>query len=221
MEVTYAPSQYQREHVLCRGWEKNATLPIRASFLPRVAQLHFSWCGTIDKSSSMNTARRYMKRQREQTMAEVFEGQCQCGDVAYRVIGQSLALFACHCSECQRQSSSAFGMALWVKESGVELMSGSLRSWVRRTPTGRQMVCQFCPVCGSRIFHQLMDQEGIISIKPGTLNNTKRLQPVAHIWTRSAQPWVEFREDCLVYLEDPDSFEAMLKAWQEKIRQEA
>jgi hypothetical protein len=124
-------------------------------------------------------------------MDEVFEGQCQCGEVAYRVTGQSLVLFACHCSECQRQSSSAFGMALWVKHSVVELMSGRLQSWVRGTSNGQQMLCQFCPVCGSRIFHQLSSQKEIISIKPGTLNNTKWLKPVGHIWSQSAQPWVE------------------------------
>lgn len=154
-------------------------------------------------------------------MDEVFEGQCQCGAASYRVTGQSLALFACHCPECQRQSSSAFGMALWVKKSAVELMTGSLSSWVRRTSSGRHMVCQFCPVCGSRIFHQLTDQDEIISIKPGTLKDTKWLQPVAHIWAQSAQPWVEFGEGCLVYPGNPESFEEMLEAWEEKRKQEA
>lgn len=154
-------------------------------------------------------------------MVEVFEGKCQCGALAYRVTGQSLALFACHCSECQRQSSSAFGMALWVKKSGVELISGRLQSWVRSTPNGRQMLCQFCPVCGSRIFHQLSGQEEIISVKPGTLNNTKWLDPVGHIWSQSAQPWVEFDDECLMYPQNPSSFEAMFEAWKTKRRQEA
>lgn len=149
-------------------------------------------------------------------MTEVFEGQCQCGEVTYRVAGQSLTLFACHCAECQKQSSSAFGMALWVRKSAVELLSGSLHSWVRRTPNGRQMVCQFCPVCGSRIFHQVTDQEEIISIKPGTLNDTKWLRPVGHIWSQSVQPWVDFEAGCLVYPENPASFEAMLDAWQKR-----
>jgi hypothetical protein len=154
-------------------------------------------------------------------MTQLFEGRCQCGEVIYRVTGESLALFACHCSECQRQSSSAFGMALWVRTSAVELTTGSLRSWVRNTPGGREMTCQFCPLCGSRIFHQLADQQDIISIKPGTLNDTKWLQPVAHIWSRSAQPWVEFGKDCLVYPENPAGFEAMLEAWQVMRRREA
>lgn len=149
-------------------------------------------------------------------MTELFEGRCQCGEVSYRVTGESLALFACHCSECQRQSSSAFGMALWVRTSAVEVTTGSLREWVRTTPGGRAMTCRFCPLCGSRIFHQLADQDDIISIKPGTLLDTGWLDPVAHIWSESAQPWIEFGTDCLVYPRNPAGFAAILTAWQNK-----
>ncbi len=31
---------------------------------------------------------------------------------------------------------------------------------------------------------------GTISVKPGTLDDTKWLQPQVHLWTRSKQPWV-------------------------------
>lgn len=62
----------------------------------------------------------------------------------------------------------------------------------------------------------MVDQEEIISIKPGTLNDTKWLQPVGHIWTRSAQPWIELGETCLVYPENPESFEAMFEAWRKR-----
>lgn len=145
---------------------------------------------------------------------EVFEGQCQCGQIKYRAIGDSLTLFACHCSECQRQSSSAFGMALWVEISSIDILSGELTTWTRRTPNGKTMSCQFCPACGSRIFHQLAEQKDILSIKPGTLNDTSWLRPVGHIWSRSAQNWFDVSDDCLAYpANPPDEFQDMLEAW--------
>lgn len=144
-------------------------------------------------------------------MEEVFEGQCQCGAVAYRVVGESLTLFACHCGECQKQSSSAFGMALWVKPTRVEILSGRLQEWVRETPSGRQMVCKFCPTCGSRLFHQMTDQAEIMSIKPGTLKDTTWLRPAGHIWSQSAQPWLAL--DGHVYPTNPQSFDAMFERW--------
>lgn len=153
---------------------------------------------------------------------ELFHGQCQCGAVVYRVAGESLALFACHCAECQKQSSSAFGMALWVRPRSVQL-SGQLQTWMRPTPSGKQMRCSFCPTCGTRVFHQMTDTEAILSIKPGTLDDTSGLRPVAHIWSRSAQPWLDLDAlsarrgtgsfGCLVYPENPESFEPIFESW--------
>lgn len=38
------------------------------------------------------------------------EAQCQCGAVRFTTpLPKPLALYICHCSECRRQSSSAFG----------------------------------------------------------------------------------------------------------------
>ncbi|MCA1368871.1 GFA family protein [Bradyrhizobium sp. BRP14] len=90
-------------------------------------------------------------------MSEVFEGGCQCRHCRYRIAGKSLSLFACHCRECQRQSGSAFGMALWIQHSEITLLTGKIASWTRETPSGRHMVCEFCPECGTRLFHR---QEG-------------------------------------------------------------
>ena len=95
----------------------------------------------------------------------------------------------------------------------MELITGKLSVWTRRTPSGRHMLCQFCPVCGSRIFHQMADQHDVISIKPGTLLDTKWLSPVGHIWSTRAQPWLDLDSDCLVYPENPENFEAIYAAW--------
>lgn len=67
---------------------------------------------------------------------ETFEGQCQCGEVKYRVTGTVATLFTCHCTECQRQSSSAFGMALWVRNAALELASGALNNTKALEPVG-------------------------------------------------------------------------------------
>ena len=146
-------------------------------------------------------------------MRQVFEGQCQCGAVAYRVTGVTATLFVCHCTECQRQSSSAFGMALWIKEPLVEIASGEVKEWIRTMPSGRKMSCQFCADCGTRLFHTTVGQTQLLSIKPGTLHDTTGLQPVGHIWVGSRQSWVEIGHDTLQYGGNPESFDALLDAW--------
>ena len=146
-------------------------------------------------------------------MRQVFEGNCQCGAVTYTVTGVSATLFACHCTECQRQSGSAFGMALWVKEPMIELSSGQIKEWVRTMPSGRKMCCQFCPECGTRLFHSTVGQTQVLSIKPGTLRETLGLKPVGHIWVGSKQEWFEIDRDSLQYQGNPDSYDELLCAW--------
>ncbi|MCB6182062.1 GFA family protein [Leeia sp. TBRC 13508] len=152
---------------------------------------------------------------------QTWEGQCQCGDIQYKVTGEALTLFACHCTECQKQSSSAFGMGLWVEQESVEISGKDLKSWTRKLPSGREMECLFCPTCGSRLFHHGKGQEDLISIKAGTLNQTNQLQPVAHIWTKSKQPWVQLPDNVLQYPENPENFADMIDAWHESQKKEA
>jgi hypothetical protein len=154
-----------------------------------------------------------MHSRQKSKMLETFEGQCQCGHVKYRVVGIAVTMFACHCTECQRQSSSAFGMALWVRDADVQFLSGELKEWVRTTPSGKQIVCQFCLTCGTRLFHKLLGQSQFLSIKPGTLNNTKLLEPVGHIWTSSKQDWVHIAATSLQYVENPADFEELFAMW--------
>lgn len=146
----------------------------------------------------------------------LYTGQCQCGSVRYRLQGRSSALFACHCTECQRQSSSAFGMALWlegVDDAGLAVLSDpALKTWVRQTPTGRQMACYFCQHCGTRLFHRTLGATAL-SVKPGTLDDARRLEPVAHIWTASKHPWVQIPDLHLQYDSNPPSFDAIRDLW--------
>lgn len=91
-----------------------------------------------------------------------------------------MTLFACHCTECQKHSASAFGMAEWIKKETVELLSGVLKTWIRKLPGGHQMACHFCPTCGTRIFHRQLSQLDRISINPGTLDKTTKLSLAGH-----------------------------------------
>ena len=116
------------------------------------------------------------------------EGGCQCGSVRYRLEDEPLGLAACHCTDCQRQSGSAFGMSLAVPVASFRLLSGELKKFTAMCDSGRTKDCAFCPSCGTRIYHQ--GNEAALSIKPGTLDDTSWLDPDAHYWIKSKQPWV-------------------------------
>ena len=79
---------------------------------------------------------------------------------------------------------------MMLDRSSFELLSGDLKSWERSTAAGGIAVCRFCPDCGNRIYHENPDKPEFIRLKPGTLEDTSVLNPMAHVWTCREQPWL-------------------------------
>ena len=156
-------------------------------------------------------------------MPELREGGCQCGAVRYRFSAAPLTLYLCHCTECQKQSSSAFGMSLWLRRDDLVFSSGELKFWQRGTDSGGTTHCAFCPECGTRLYHASSPDSEIISLKAGSLDDTAWLKPVGHIWTRSAQPWVPI-DRCagsLVYDAQPESDDELIARYRQSFAAES
>ena len=124
-------------------------------------------------------------------MPAPYLGGCQCGGIRYEVRDEPRQVVACHCTDCQRQSGSAFGMTMVVAEEAFSITTGEPHFYRSTSPTGRAKLGAFCPDCGTRIYHQPEWRKGTISVKPGTLDETGWLRPKVHLWTSSKQVWVE------------------------------
>lgn len=135
-------------------------------------------------------------------------GGCQCGAVRYRIKRDAIAVYACHCRECQKQSASAFGMSLPFAGEELEI-SGELASYRRPTDSGSFTTCYFCPNCGTRVLHVSDRNTGAGTLKAGTLDDTSDLQPRFHIWTSRKQPWVVLPDDVPQFEDQSVGFERM------------
>lgn len=125
-------------------------------------------------------------------------------------------LYACHCSDCQKQSASAFGLSLIVAPADLEFTRGadSLQCWQTQADDGSAKPCHFCPRCGTRLYHGNLDADDSVSVKGGTLDETGDLEPVAHIWLRSAQPWIEIdRARFACFDTEPDDRNELMHRW--------
>ncbi len=136
-------------------------------------------------------------------MATKFTGGCQCGNIRYEVVGIPKQLVVCHCTDCQRQSGSAFGMTLVVNEADFRLTQGEPKTFASKSHTGRAKLGAFCPECGTRIYHKPEWRKGTVSVKPGTLDDTRWLKPDMHLWTSSKQTWVTIPEGVKAYEKQP------------------
>lgn len=139
-------------------------------------------------------------------------GGCQCGNLRYEVRAEPLSIYVCHCTECQRQSGSAFAMSMIVPRPALVILSGKPQRWSRTTERGNVLDGDFCPTCGTRLAHYPHINERVAILKPGTLDETRWLVPVGHIWTRSAQPWVHIPQDSVIFEGHPD-IGRLIEAW--------
>ena len=149
-------------------------------------------------------------------------GGCQCGALRFTITGPPLTLYACHCTECRRQSASLHGLSLWVREAHFRL-TGVPAKWTRDTDSGRRTDCFFCPDCGSRLWHKGSGEpdhplSAILSVKAGLLDIAHLLGPVGHIWTRSAMAGAAIPDNLLTCDRQPESFDALIEAFNERYR---
>ena len=146
-----------------------------------------------------------------------YEGGCFCGAVRYRLTDDPLWLHACHCTDCQRFTGSSFALSMVVSGHAFERLRGDPRRYVLTLPDGREKSGRFCETCGSRLWGEPTKFPQLVVVRAGTLDDTTYLDPVGHIWTRSAQPWVRIPEGVLVFAGEPDPG-MLFEAWQARRR---
>ncbi|KAB8356702.1 hypothetical protein FH972_024278 [Carpinus fangiana] len=154
---------------------------------------------------------------------------CQCGSVSFKTKERvPLDLYHCHCSECQKQSSSAFGTsaiflllppfdAVPVQKAdglpGPPFSDLPIGVWSRSTTTGYIMDCWFCKVCGSRLAHSKRYREraeddgwtycSTLSIKGGCVHGLDWTQG-KHIYCESMVAHLNIPDGIPAFLQDDD-----------------
>jgi hypothetical protein len=117
-------------------------------------------------------------------------GGCQCGKVRYAITEEPQSVYTCHCTACQRLTSSAFSMGLVVAETAFRLSGVEPKPLQRVADSGRVNTRLVCPECGSWICG--LPRDGLVRVRAGSLDDTSWLRPTRHIWIRSKQPWITF-----------------------------
>jgi hypothetical protein len=130
-------------------------------------------------------------------MAGELTGGCRCGAIRYTVRPSvHLRPYACHCSECQAETGSAFAMQLWVLANDLKIEGGLIKG-SRIKPDGNAVSLFACPRCFSRIYGVNNSRPQFLVLRAGTLDDSCSLMPDFHLWTRSKQLWVTIPEGAL------------------------
>lgn len=148
-------------------------------------------------------------------MAPYF-GQCLCGGVRYRVLREPVTLYACHCTDCQRRTGSAFALSMIVRREDLELLNGTTVGYAASLPDGRSKAGQMCAACGTRLWGTPVKYPHIVIVQPGTLDPPHGLAPIAHQWLSEAQPWFTPPPGVASYAKGPPDPSELVRLWQER-----
>ena len=124
-------------------------------------------------------------------MAGDLEGGCACGAVRYRLTAKPMFVHCCHCSDCQRQTGSAFVINALIETDRIRLLSGAPAPVGVPTESGRPHDIHRCPTCGVAVWSEYGGLSVVRFVRVGTLDDPTRVPPDVHIYTRSKLPWIQ------------------------------
>ena len=138
-------------------------------------------------------------------------GSCFCGAVKYRLESAPMFVNCCHCTECRRQTSSAFAINAVIETDRITLLPGSAKPVAVLVPSesGRPHDIYRCPVCQTALWSDYGRRPAIRFVRVATLDDPSALPPQAHIFTRSKLPWVGLPADVPAF----EIYNDMPKLW--------
>ncbi|KTR06777.1 aldehyde-activating protein [Aureimonas ureilytica] len=143
------------------------------------------------------------------------EGGCRCGRIRLRLSAAPLATFACHCTGCQRMSSSAYSLSAMVPSDGFQILSGEpVRGGLKQG--GIHHV--FCPDCMSWLFTRWEGMDGLVNIRPTMLDETTWFAPFIETYTSEKLPFAQTgAQRSFPKFPDEAEFPVLLQAYAEAV----
>jgi hypothetical protein len=148
-------------------------------------------------------------------MSAPYAGHCLCGDIHFELRAEPMTLYACHCTDCQRRSAGALRLSMWVERSALHLLSGSPEVRTSVLSSGRQRVSKGCARCDTDLWTEPPESAKLAVLRPGTLVQHREFVPVAHLFVRSALPWLTIPSDAIQYETKPADPKELVRLWRE------
>ena len=121
------------------------------------------------------------------------KGGCLCGQIRYESDAESLLTVLCHCSNCQKNSGTAYSTNVAIPKGELRV-DGEPSTYIDSSDTGNAVSRFFCPNCGSPLVSE-SDGLDLTIIKAGTLDDTSWLRPTMEIYCDSTQEWTKLKSE--------------------------
>ena len=117
------------------------------------------------------------------------DGACHCGAIAYEAEVDPERTTACHCTDCQELTGTAFRVVVPASEENYRILRGKPKIYIKTTAdSGIHRAQAFCGDCGSPLPGLRMG--GAFAVVPaGSLDGPAGIRPTAHICCASRAEW--------------------------------
>lgn len=124
------------------------------------------------------------------------DGECHCGHITYEADVDPDDVIICHCTDCQNISGAPYRTVVFTHSETFNLLSGSLKVYVKTAQSGNKRAQKFCPECGSHIYASNVGDEAMMyGLRVGTIRQREQLVPKSQYWCDSALTWTKDLND--------------------------
>lgn len=117
----------------------------------------------------------------------VREGGCRCGEVRVRVSAPPIMTSACHCTGCQRMSSSAYSLSAMFPSASFAVTRGTPVLGGLRKGTHHM----FCASCKSWMFTRPEGMDAFVNLRTTMLDDTSGLEPFVETYISEKLAWTK------------------------------
>jgi len=140
-----------------------------------------------------------------------WEGGCRCGQVRLKISAKPLLTMACHCTGCQKMSSSAYSLSAAIPAEGFEVTRGEPAIGGLHGPEAHHY---FCPYCMTWMFTRPEGMDWFVNVRATMFDDTSWFAPFIETWTSEK---LSFAETGAVYsyaaLPEMDAYEGLVKEY--------
>ena len=106
----------------------------------------------------------------------------------------------CHCTRCQRETGGPFAHHAMIEFTEFSVRKGEPEFVLVPTDSGGKHWVARCPQCRVAMWNEHGTRKAITRyVRVGTLDEPDRLPPLAHIFVRSKQAWLDLPADIPAY----------------------
>ena len=118
-------------------------------------------------------------------------GGCACGAIRYRLDDSPYVVNCCHCTDCQRETGSAFAVNAAIEATLLHTEGPEPQAVQLASASGAGQTVLRCPNCQTALWsHYGALGTKAAFVRAGTLDDPGSCPPTAHIWARSKLAWV-------------------------------